>query len=133
MAAEPRSKPRTRSRDARRPGKPRRHGDTRHRQREPGENARPPEHTNHGQSRGERGTNRRGGTDHETKIRKKKTHPAPPNPQKSRPSTEKSRPKQKKEAHAKHRKPARKPTTNGKQSRPQTPPLCLKNRDRHDK
>lgn len=113
MAAEPRSEARASRGDALRRPNPNRDGHTRNRQREPTEYARPPEHTNHGSSRGERGRNRRTGTDHETKIRKNKAHPPQANPQKSRPNPQKSRPNRKKEASATRRKPARKPTTNG--------------------
>ena len=122
MAAEPRGEARTRGRHADRGRNASDHGHTRDRQREPTEHARPPECTNHGNRRGERGTSRRGGTNHETKIRKKATPPAPPNPQKSRPNTEKSRPKRQKEAHATRGKPARKPTTNGKRDEDDTQP-----------
>lgn len=105
MPAEPRGEPRTSRGDALSTGDPHRNGDTRHRQREPTENARPPEHTNHGHSRGERGTSRRGHSDHETKLRKKRTHPTPPNPEESRPNPEKSRPNRKKKAPQKPQKP----------------------------
>lgn len=132
MPAEPRSEARAGGGDPIRAGKPHGHGDTRHRQREPTENARPPEHTNHGSSRWERGTNRRGRTDHGTKIRKNKAHPPQANPQKGHPNPEKSRPNRKKEASATHREPTRKPTTNDKRSHHPTHPLCVKIRDRHD-
>lgn len=122
MTAEPRGEARTRGRHAHRGRNASDHGHTRDRQREPTEHARPPERTNHGNRRGERGTSRRGGTNHETKIRKKAAPTTPPNPQKSRPNTEKSRPNRKKEAHATRRKPARKPTTNGKRDEDGTQP-----------
>ena len=93
-----------------------RHRDTQDRQREPAEHARPPERTNQGSSRGERGTNRRGHSDHETKLRKKRTPQGQPSTQKSCPNPQKSRPKRQKEHHATRRKPARKPTTNGKRN-----------------
>lgn len=104
MTAEPGGEARASGGDTLSAGDADRHGDTRHRQREPTENARPPEHTNHGSSRGERGTSRRAGTDHETKIRKTKAPPTPPNPEKSRPNPKKSRPNRKKEAPQKHPK-----------------------------
>ena len=132
MSAEPGGKARTGGGDPIRAGKPPRHGHTRDRQREPTEHARPPERTNHGSSRGERGRNRREGTDHETKIRKNKAHPPQANPEKIRPNPKKSRPNRKKEASTTRRKPARKPTTNDKRSHPPAHPLCLKVRDRHD-
>ena len=132
MAAEPGGKARASGGDALRRAKARRHGDTRHRQREPTEHAGPPERTNHGKRRGERARTKGAGTSHETKIRKKTTHPTQPNPEKSRPNREKRRPNRKKEASATRRKPTRKPTTNDKRSHPRAHPLCLKIRDRHD-
>ena len=104
MPAEPGSEPRASGGDPIRAGKPHGHGDTKHRQREPTENARPPEHTNHGNGRGERGTSRRGHSDHETNIRKTKAPTTPPNHEKSHPNPEKSRPNRKKEAPQKHPK-----------------------------
>ena len=91
-ATQPRGEPRARGSHAASARHPRHHGDTRHGKREPTENARPPEHTNHGHSRGERGTSRRGNSDHETKIRKTPTPPTQPNPEKSRHNPEKKPP-----------------------------------------
>ena len=73
MPAKPGSEPRAGSGDTIRAGKPHGHGDTRNRQREPTENARPPEHTNHGNRRGKRARTEGTSTKHETKLRKKTT------------------------------------------------------------
>ena len=105
MPAKPRGKARAGRRDALGSTKAGRHRDTRHRQREPTENARPPEATNHGHSRGERARDRKGRTDHETKIRKTRARPTPPNHEKGRPNHEKRHPNRKKEAPQKPQKP----------------------------
>lgn len=122
MTAKPGSKPRASGGDPTRPRQARRHRHTRDRQREPTENARPPEHTNHGSSRGERARTKGAGTSHETKIRKTKEHPTPPNPEKSRPNPEKSRPNRKKEAPQKHPKTTPTKRSSTPHQRKQHPP-----------
>ena len=123
-ATQPRSETGASSRDALRRAKPRRHGDTGNRQREPTEDARPPERTNHGQSRGKRGTSRRGTTDHETKIQKTRTPQQHPNPKKSRPNPEKSRPNPKKEHPKTHKTNAKGQAHPARTRAESTPPRC---------